>query len=446
MQHLRIVTLNLWAQHGLWPMRAAAIQAELLAQAPAVVALQEVLGFSGGRTQLDELCARLPPELYPYRAHGPACALPGERTFGNALLSRFPILVQRNLALPNPRRREPRALLCTLLALPAGHLPVFVTHLDWELDGSPARCQQVRFIADQIDAFIAAAPRPPGSPQPGAAQADVLPAILAGEKIAALAVTEPSGGSDVASLKTTAIREGDHYVVNGEKTFITSGIRADYLTVAVRTNPADKGAGGISFLLVEGDTPGLTRTPLKKMGWWVSDTAHLYFENCRVPVANLIGEENQGFRLIMRNFNSERLGLAASAYGFAKVCFEDALAWARERKTFGQPLIERQVVRHKLVDMAMKIDAVRAWLEDLTWRAEHQTTDANLLVAQICMLKNLSTQTMQFCADQAVQMLGGMGYMRGERVERIYRDVKVYMIGGGAEEIMKDLAARQMRF
>ncbi len=277
-------------------------------------------------------------------------------------------------------------------------------------------------------------------------KAHVLPQVLAGEKIAALAVTEPAGGSDVASLKTTAIRSGDHYMVNGEKTFITSGIRADYLTVAVRTNPADKGAGGISFLLVEGNTPGLTRTPLKKMGWWVSDTAHLYFENCRVPAANLIGEENQGFRLIMRNFNSERLGLAAGAYGFAKVCFEDALAWARERKTFGQPLIERQVIRHKLVDMAMKIDAVRAWLEDLTWRAEHQTTDANLLVAQICMLKNLSTQTMQFCADQAVQILGGMGYMRGERAERIYRDVKVYMIGGGAEEIMKDLAARQMKF
>jgi acyl-CoA dehydrogenase len=279
-----------------------------------------------------------------------------------------------------------------------------------------------------------------------AMKARVLPPILAGEKIAALAITEPSGGSDVAAIKTTAIRSGDHYIVNGEKTFITSGIRADYFTVAVRTNTADKGAGGVSLLLIERDTLGFTRAPLKKMGWWASDTAHLYFDNCRVPAANLIGEENQGFRLIMRNFNSERLGMAAGACGFAKVCFEDALAWVRERKTFGQPLVERQVIRHKLVDMAMKIEATRALLEDLTWRVEHHAGDPGLLVAQTCMLKNFATQTMQFCADQAVQMLGGMGYMRGSRVERIYREVKVNMIGGGAEEIMKDLAARQMRF
>lgn len=277
-------------------------------------------------------------------------------------------------------------------------------------------------------------------------KARVLPQILSGEKISALAITEPSGGSDVASIKTTAVRQGDHYIVNGEKTFITSGIRGDYFTTAVRTNPDDKSAGGISLLLVERDTPGFVRTPLKKMGWWASDTAHLYFENCRVPVANLIGEENQGFRIIMHNFNSERLGMAAGACGFAKVCFEDALDWARERKTFGQPLIERQVIRHKLVDMAMKIESTRALLEDLAWRVEHRAGDPNLLVAQTCMLKNLATQTMQFCADQAVQILGGMGYMRGERVERIYREVKVNMIGGGAEEIMKDLAARQMKF
>lgn len=277
-------------------------------------------------------------------------------------------------------------------------------------------------------------------------KARVLPQILSGEKISALAITEPSGGSDVASIKTTAVRQGDHYIVNGEKTFITSGIRGDYFTTAVRTNPDDKSAGGISLLLVERDMPGFTRTPLKKMGWWASDTAHLYFENCRVPVASLIGEENQGFRIIMHNFNAERLGMAAGACGFAKVCFEDALDWARERKTFGQPLIERQVIRHKLVDMAMKIESTRALLEDLAWRVEHRAGDPNLLVAQTCMLKNLATQTMQFCADQAVQILGGMGYMRGERVERIYREVKVNMIGGGAEEIMKDLAARQMKF
>ena len=276
-------------------------------------------------------------------------------------------------------------------------------------------------------------------------KARVLPAILAGEKITALAITEPAGGSDVASLKTTAIRDGNCYIVNGEKTFITSGIRADYFTVAVRTNPADKSAGGVSLLLIERDTPGFSRTPMKKMGWWCSDTAHLHFDHCRVPVSNLIGEENQGFRAIMLNFNAERLGLAAQAYGLSKVCFEDALAWARERKTFGQPLIERQVIRHKLVDMAMKIEATRATLEDLTYRVEHKLGAPNMLVAQTSMLKNFATQTMQFCADQAVQILGGMGYIRESRVERIYREVKVLMIGGGAEEIMKDLAAKQMR-
>lgn len=148
-------------------------------------------------------------------------------------------------------------------------------------------------------------------------KARVLPAILSGEKISALAITEPSGGSDVASLTTRAVRDGDHYVVNGSKIFITSGMRADYITVAARTGEA--GAGGISALLVEGDTPGLSRTPLKKMGWWCSDTAQLHFDNCRVPVGNLLGAENRGFELVMRNFNHERLALAMQAYGLAHV-------------------------------------------------------------------------------------------------------------------------------
>ncbi|NEX63690.1 acyl-CoA dehydrogenase family protein [Noviherbaspirillum galbum] len=277
-----------------------------------------------------------------------------------------------------------------------------------------------------------------------ALKARMLPEVLSGQKISALAITEPGGGSDVASLRTTAIRSGDHYVVNGEKTFITSGMRADYFTVAVRTNPEVKGAGGVSLLLIDGDTPGIGRTPLDKMGWWASDTAHLRFEDCRVPVANLLGVENEGFRIIMRNFNAERLFMAAGANGFAQVCFADALDWARERKTFGLPIVERQVIRHKLVDMSMKIESVRCMLEDLAWRVEHAIGDPRLLVAQTAMLKNLAMQTMQFCADESVQILGGMGYMRGTRPERIYREVKVNMIGGGSVEIMKDLAARQL--
>lgn len=272
----------------------------------------------------------------------------------------------------------------------------------------------------------------------------VIPAVLAGEKVAALCITEPSGGSDVASLRTTAVRDGNHYVVNGEKTFITSGMRADFLTVAVRTNPENKGAGGVSLLLIEGNTPGLSRTELKKMGWWASDTAQLHFDNCRVPVENLIGTENHGFKAIMSNFNGERLGIAVMTYSYAQVCFEEALAWARERKTFGMPLAERQVIRHKLVDMAMRIDASRSLTYELAHCISKKIGDPNQLVARICMLKNLATQTMQFCADQSVQILGGMGYMRGTKSERIYREVKVLMIGGGAEEIMKDLAARQL--
>jgi acyl-CoA dehydrogenase len=269
-------------------------------------------------------------------------------------------------------------------------------------------------------------------------KARALPQILSGQKISALAITEPSGGSDVANLQTRASREGDHFVVNGSKTFITSGMRADYITVAVRTG--GPGMGGVSLLLIEGDTPGLQRTPLKKMGWWASDTATLYFENCRVPAVNLIGEENTGFRTIMLNFNDERLHMAAGSTAFARVCLDEAIAYAKERKTFGRPISQHQVIRHKLVDMAMRIEASQAMLELLTWRLE-QGEDP---IAEICMLKNQATTTLAYCASEAVQIFGGAGYMRGGKVERIYREVKVNAIGGGTEEIMKDLASRQM--
>ncbi|MGJ4888543.1 acyl-CoA dehydrogenase family protein [Bradyrhizobium sp. HKCCYLRH3099] len=269
-------------------------------------------------------------------------------------------------------------------------------------------------------------------------RAKVLPEILGGRKISALAITEPSGGSDVANLRTKAVRDGDHYVVSGEKTFITSGMRADYITVAVRTG--GPGPVGVSLLLIPGDTPGLTRTRLNKMGWWASDTATLHFDNCRVPVENLIGEEGQGFKLIMHNFNSERMGMAASCTAFARVCLDDAIAYARERHTFGKPLAQHQVIRHKLVDMAQRVAASQAMLEMLAWRLEQGDNP----VAEICMMKNQATQTMAYCASEAVQIFGGAGFMRGVRVERIYREVKVNAIGGGTEEIMKDLASRQM--
>jgi acyl-CoA dehydrogenase len=266
----------------------------------------------------------------------------------------------------------------------------------------------------------------------------VLPEILSGAKISALAITEPSGGSDVASLRTRARREGDTYVVNGEKTFITSGMRADYITTAVRTG--GPGPGGVSLLVIEGDTPGLARTPLKKMGWWASDTATLYFDNCRVPAGNLLGEEGAGFKIIMHNFNHERLTMAAGCIASARVCLDDVIEYAGQRHTFGKPLAQHQVIRHKLVDMAQRVAASQAMLELLAWRLDQGESP----VAEICMLKNQATQTMAFCASEAVQIFGGAGFMRGIKVERIYREVKVNAIGGGTEEIMKDLASRQM--
>lgn len=275
-----------------------------------------------------------------------------------------------------------------------------------------------------------------GSP---ALKAEVMPPVLRGEKISALAITEPSGGSDVANLRTTARRDGDHWVVNGSKTFITSGMQADYITTAVRTG--GEGMGGISMIVIPGDAPGLARTPLEKMGWWCSDTATLYFEDCRVPAGNLVGAENQGFAGIMGNFNGERLSLAAMAVGFAQVCYDEAVAYARMRETFGRPLIARQVIRHKLVDMAQDIGATRAYLEAIAWRVQQ----GQWPIAEVCMLKNQATQCLEHCAKEAVQILGGAGYIHGAKVERIYRETKVLSIGGGAEEIMKDLASRQLR-
>ncbi len=274
-------------------------------------------------------------------------------------------------------------------------------------------------------------------------QHDVVPAVLRGEKIAALAITEPGGGSDVSALRTTARLDGGDYVVDGEKVFITSGMRADWLTVAVRTDAANKSGMGISMLMVPGDAAGLSRTALKKMGWLCSDTAQLRFDGVRVPARNLVGEEGAGFRMILTNFNGERLSMSAMALGFSECCYDEALAWARQRKTFGSALVDHQVIRHKLMEMKMRIESTRAWLDSVSARAD-AGVKGNEWVADICLLKNHATQTMQFCADQGVQILGGMGYMRGTACERIYREVKVMMIGGGAEEIMKELASRQL--
>jgi acyl-CoA dehydrogenase len=266
----------------------------------------------------------------------------------------------------------------------------------------------------------------------------IAPAVLAGDKRVSLAITEPSGGSDVAQLKTRARRDGDHFVVDGSKMFITGGMRADYITTAVRTG--GEGFGGISLLLIEADRPGVSRTKLKKQGWWASDTAALYFDSVRVPVENLIGGENQGFLGIMHNFNGERLGMAAGATGSARVCLEEAVKWAQQRETFGKRLADHQVIRHKIAEMVRQINASTAYLEMCAWRVMNGETPA----ADLALLKVQATLTLEFCAREAMQILGGAGYMRGSRVERIYREVRVNAIGGGSEEILRDLAARQL--
>lgn len=274
----------------------------------------------------------------------------------------------------------------------------------------------------------------------------ILPPVLAGEAIAALAVTEPSGGSDVANLRTRATRDGDDYVLHGHKTFITSGVAADWLTVAARTG--GPGMGGVTLFAVPGSAAGLTRRPLKKMGWWCSDTAEIHLDGVRVPASLRIGDEGTGFFALMANFNRERLMLAAMAVSFARVALADALDWCRQRETFGRPLAQRQIVRHKLVEMETAVRAARAFLLETARAvdakaAEGEGADAEL-VADVCMVKNHCTAMLEQVAADAVQLLGGMGYMQGVRVERIFRETKVLSIGGGATEILRELAARQL--
>lgn len=267
----------------------------------------------------------------------------------------------------------------------------------------------------------------------------VVKPVLAGEKIAALAITEPSGGSDVANLQTRAVRDGDHYVVNGSKTFITSGVRADFYTVAVRTG--DAGYGGVSLLLLEKGMEGFAvGRKLKKMGWWASDTAELFFDNVRVPVSHRIGPENGGFLCIMQNFQMERLMLCVMAYMTAQIALEECLRYVKERTAFGRPLSGFQVTRHKLADMAMQIEAAR----EFTYRVAARIQNGETVIKEISMAKNFCTDVADRATYDAVQLFGGMGYMRESVVERLYRDNRILSIGGGTREIMNEVIAKQM--
>ncbi len=267
----------------------------------------------------------------------------------------------------------------------------------------------------------------------------VVPQVLSGEKISALAVTEPGGGSDVANLQTRAVRDGDFYRVSGSKTFITSGVRADFYTVAVRTGAP--GFGGISLLLIEKGTPGFSvGRQLKKMGWWASDTAELFFDDCRVPVGNLIGAENMGFACIMGNFQSERLALALMANMTAQLALEESLKWARAREAFGKPIGKFQVIKHRLAEMATALEVSR----EFTYRQAAKMAAGQSVIKEISMAKNFATDTSDRITTEAVQILGGLGYMRESLVERLYRDNRILSIGGGTREVMNEIISKQM--
>jgi len=278
--------------------------------------------------------------------------------------------------------------------------------------------------------------------------AAVAKQVVTGQKKLCLAVTEPGGGSDVANVRTTAVKDpsGEFYIVNGAKTFISGGMDADWFTTGVRTG--GDGLGGISLLLIPRHMEGVKVTRLKTQGWHMSTTCTIAFEDAKVPVSARLGPEGQGFKAIMRNFNNERLSIAIQSNRMARCCIEDALAYAKIRKTFGKPLVEHQVIRHKLMECSRAIMASHCMI--LPILANKPTVDeaAEFLAGPIALSKVQATKGFEFVARECSQIFGGKSYLRsgpGARVERCYREVRVMAIGGGSEEVMLDLASRQAK-
>jgi len=270
---------------------------------------------------------------------------------------------------------------------------------------------------------------------------EVATQVLAGEKFISLGITEPSGGSDVANIKTTAKDNGDHYIVNGSKTFITGGLRANWYVTAVRTG--GEGMGGVSVLLIPADLEGVEATSIgMKQGWHSSQTATIYFDNVKVPKENIIGEENRGFRAIMTNFNQERIALTAMALSMSRASIEEAAEWALSRETFGKKLAQHQVIRHKFADMIRQLNATYAYMDSCVQQVDAGTARA----ADIALLKVQATLMAENVCRECLQILGGAGYVEGSVTERAYREVRVLAIGGGSEEIMRDLAGRELGF
>ncbi len=265
---------------------------------------------------------------------------------------------------------------------------------------------------------------------------------LAGQLIGSLAITEPGGGSDMGHLRTSAVRDGDHYVVNGAKTYITSAVRGDYVVTAVRTG--GPGAAGVSLLVVEKGTPGFeVSRRLEKMGWRSSDTAELSFVDARVPAENLVGAQNSGFAQIAQAFVAERIGLAVQAYSSAQRCLDITVQWCRDRETFGRPLISRQTVQNTLTEMARRTDVARVYSRNVV---ERQLAGEDNLITAACFAKNTAVEAGEWVASQGVQLFGGMGYMAESEIERQYRDMRILGIGGGTTEILTGLAAKSLGY
>ncbi len=264
-----------------------------------------------------------------------------------------------------------------------------------------------------------------------------MPGVTKGETVTAVAITEPGAGSDVAGLRTTARRDGDHWVLNGSKLFITNGVHADLYFVAARTG---SGRHAISMFAVEKGTPGFTvGRSLDKTGWRCSDTAELHFDDCRIPAGHLLGEEGKGFHAVMKNFQTERIALGAMAVGHCTQALKLALEHARTRQAFGAPLWDKQAVRHRIAMLDAKTRAARAFLYHCAWRV----TQGHEIVQDVSMLKALTGELVNEVTAGCQQIHGGMGYMRGTPVERLWRDARILAIGGGATEVMLDEAAKR---
>ena len=268
-------------------------------------------------------------------------------------------------------------------------------------------------------------------------QAKYMPGITSGRTITAVAITEPGAGSDVAGLRTTARRDGEHWVIDGTKLFITNGVHADLYFVAARTGP---GHHDISMFIVDKGTPGFTvGRSLDKTGWLSSDTAELVFDGCRIPAANLLGEENHGFRSVMKNFQTERIALGAMAVGHATQALKLTLAHVRERKAFGATLFDKQAVRQRIAMLDAKTRAARQYLYHCAWLV----TQGRDVVQDVSLLKALTGELVNEVVQGCQQFRGGMGYMRGVAIERLWRDARILAIGGGATEVMLDEAAKR---